>query len=139
MDGSIASMAFLNEALPQGTPLSPLLSNPSYGRFRQIHDCFRLPESNAIHSLCQMTLPLQVVMISSMIRLLKRSHDSLEEGYPFIINDKKTHYGSTSGSNWNLGMILNKENEITVGHKNKRTKHMLFILSKWVLEEFRET
>ena len=39
---------------------------------------------------------------------------------PFTINASKTRYGSSAGRNWNLGVMLNKDNEITVGHKKKR-------------------
>ena len=40
-------------------------------------------------------------------------------GAPFSIKDEKTRYGSSSGRNWNLGVMLNKDNEITIGRKNK--------------------
>ena len=52
---------------------------------------------------------------------------------PFRIKPEKTRYGSSSGSNWNLGVLLNKDNEITIGHKKKRNfKAMLdsYIRSK---------
>lgn len=39
---------------------------------------------------------------------------------PFTLNTKKTRYGSSAGSNWNLGVMLNKDNEITIGHKRKQ-------------------
>lgn len=38
---------------------------------------------------------------------------------PFKIKTEKTRYGSRAGSNWNLGLMLNKDNEITIGYKNK--------------------
>lgn len=39
---------------------------------------------------------------------------------PFTINASKTRYGSSAGRNWNLGVMLNKDNQITVGYKKKR-------------------
>ena len=39
---------------------------------------------------------------------------------PFTLNESKSRYGSSAGSNWNLGVMLNKDNEITVGYKDKR-------------------
>ena len=39
---------------------------------------------------------------------------------PFSLNTQKTRYGSSSGKNWNLGVMLNKDNEITIGYKKKR-------------------
>ena len=44
----------------------------------------------------------------------------VEFSAPFTIKSQKTRYGSSAGSNWNLGVMLNKDNQITVGHKKKR-------------------
>jgi hypothetical protein len=38
-----------------------------------------------------------------------------------VIKAKKTRYGSIAGSNWNLGLMLNKDNNITVGYEKKKT------------------
>ena len=43
-----------------------------------------------------------------------------EFGAPFSINANKTRYGSSAGRNWNLGVMLNKDNQITVGYRRKR-------------------
>ena len=39
---------------------------------------------------------------------------------PFSIKPEKTRYGSSAGRNWNLGVMLNKDNQITIGHKRKK-------------------
>ena len=39
---------------------------------------------------------------------------------PFSIKTEKTRYGSAAGRNWNLGLMLNGNNEITIGHKRKK-------------------
>jgi len=44
----------------------------------------------------------------------------LEFNAPFTIKKEKTRYGSSAGRNWNLGLMLNKNNEITIGHKRKK-------------------
>ena len=45
---------------------------------------------------------------------------------PFILKKEKTRYGSSAGRNWNLGVMLNKDNQITIGHaKKKQFKAML--------------
>ena len=44
----------------------------------------------------------------------------LEFKAPFTIKLEKTRYGSAAGRNWNLGVMLNKDNQITVGHKRKK-------------------
>ena len=47
--------------------------------------------------------------------------DTLAEfNAPFSIKPEKTRYGSSAGRNWNLGLMLNKNNEITIGHKRKK-------------------
>ena len=65
---------------------------------------------------------------------------------PFSLNDKKTRFGSSAGSNWNLGLMLNKDNQITVGNKvKKRFKVKLYCFlndyingTPWNLEDVQE-
>jgi RNA-directed DNA polymerase len=45
---------------------------------------------------------------------------------PLKINPNKTRYGNIGGRNWNLGLMLNKNNKITVGYQRKhRMKNMV--------------
>jgi hypothetical protein len=50
-------------------------------------------------------------------------HDVVEEAAriiaPFQLKHEKTRYGSSAGRNWNLGLMLNKDNNITIGRKKK--------------------
>lgn len=39
---------------------------------------------------------------------------------PFTLSNHKTRYGSFNGRNWNLGLMINNKNEITVGHQKKK-------------------
>ena len=55
-----------------------------------------------------------------------------EFGAPFTLNKEKTRYGSSAGQNWNLGVMLNKDNNITIGHKAK--KRFQAMLSNYVLD-----
>ena len=43
-----------------------------------------------------------------------------EEEYPFTLNKDKIRFGSSAGRNWNLGIMYNKDNTLTIGHKKKR-------------------
>ena len=52
---------------------------------------------------------------------------------PYTFKEEKTRYGSRSGSNWNLGVMLNKDNNITVGHKKK--KYFRAILTNYILDK----
>ncbi len=50
-------------------------------------------------------------------------------GAPFTFSNKKIRYGSSAGRNWNLGLMLNQDNNITVGYKRKKhLKTALFAL-----------
>lgn len=51
---------------------------------------------------------------------------------PFHVNEAKTRYGSRKGSNWNLGVMLNKDNNITVGHMKK--KHFKAALCNFICD-----
>ena len=64
--------------------------------------------------------------------------------FPFSLNESKTHYGNRhSSKNWTLGLMWNKDNEITVGWRNiKNFKAMCcnYIMAnkagnKWDLED----
>lgn len=116
-------LAFLNGGLPQGTPLSPLITN-----VMMIPVDYKL--ANAFCDFDKQrfvyTRYADDFIISSKVdfdvhRVEKLVVDTLHEfGAPFTINESKTRYGSSAGRNWNLGVMLNKDNEITVGHKKKR-------------------
>jgi hypothetical protein len=116
-------LAFLNGGLPQGTPLSPLITN-----VMMIPVDYKL--ANAFRDFDKQrfiyTRYADDFIISSKVdfdvhRVEKLVVDTLHEfGAPLTINESKTRYGSSAGRNWNLGVMLNKDNEITVGHKKKR-------------------
>lgn len=116
-------LAFLDGGLPQGTPISPLITN-----MMMIPVDFRLTKALRNHEKQQFvyTRYADDFIISSkydfdVYKIEKLVVDVLKDfGAPFSINASKTRYGSSAGRNWNLGVMLNKDNEITVGHKNKR-------------------
>lgn len=116
-------LAFLNGGLPQGTPISPLITN-----IMMIPIDYKL--SNGFRNFDRQrfvyTRYADDFIISSRYdfdihKVEKFVRDILVEfNAPFSLNEKKTRYGSSAGSNWNLGVMLNKDNEITIGHKKKR-------------------
>lgn len=116
-------LAFLNGGLPQGTPISPIITN-----IMMIPIDFKLSKAfrdfNKQHFVN--TRYADDFIISSKYNFDVKSVEQLivdtlaEFNAPFSINKKKTRYGSSAGSNWNLGIMLNKDNEMTVGYKNKR-------------------
>lgn len=116
-------LAFLDGGLPQGTPISPLITN-----VMMIPVDFRL--SKALRNFEKQrfiyTRYADDFIISSKYDFDVHDVEALviktleDFGAPFTINEAKTRYGSSAGRNWNLGVMLNKDNEITVGNKKKR-------------------
>lgn len=144
-DGKVAletalELAFLDGGLPQGTPISPTITNimmipidfelnKSFRNLVVAESNHTTDGENCVDTTAQAFVYTRYAddfIISSkyhfdikkveenVVRVLNKYHA------PFSINTKKTRYGSSAGSNWNLGVMLNKDNEITVGHKNKK-------------------
>lgn len=123
------SLCFLNGGLPQGTPTSPMLTN-----------AMMIPIDHAISKICHEYAPhlcytryADDILISSQYSFMwsdvqGRLISTLESfGAPFSLHPEKTRYGSSAGRNWNLGVMLNAENKITIGHEKKKVfKAMVF-------------
>lgn len=117
------SLATKNGVLPQGTPISPLITNVMMIPFDyELSKRLRNFEKNSY----VVTRYADDFDISSKYdfdyhkieELVKEILNSFNA--PFKLNEKKTHYCSSSGKNYMLGLLLNKDNEITVGHKAKK-------------------
>ena len=116
-------LAILDGGLPQGTPISPLITN-----IMMIPVDYKL--SNTLRDYERQrfvyTRYADDFQISSRYDFSYRDVEQLiistlaEFNAPFTINRQKTRYGSAAGSNWNLGVMLNKDNKITVGYQKKR-------------------
>lgn len=113
---NIIKSACYNGHLPQGTPLSPLLTNlimipidymitnrlQNYTYTRYADDMLiTSPESFSF---------------TTIINVIK----NILQDTPLTIKEEKTRYGSNNGRNWNLGIMYNKENNLTIGHKKKQ-------------------
>ena len=120
-------LAFLDGGLPQGTPLSPMLTNIVMIPIDfQLARTFRDFRCNDKQVRCVYTRYADDILISSkfdfdfrkvedMIRAVLKYYNA-----PFVMKPEKTRYGSSSGSNWNLGVMLNKDNKITIGYRKKK-------------------
>lgn len=123
-------LAFLDGGLPQGTPISPLITN-----IMMIPIDYKLSQKlkNFQKNTFIYTRYADDFIVSSKYdfkcneveKLIKDTLSSFKA--PFTINSKKTRYGSSSGKNYNLGVLLNGENKITIGRsKKKQFESMLF-------------
>ncbi len=139
------SLCFLNGGLPQGTPISPTITNvmmipidhaiSKAMREHTPHICYtRYADDMQLSS--DLSFKWDEVQ-AQIIEILSKFNA------PFSLNTEKTRYGSSAGRNWNLGVMLNKDNQITIGHEKKKSfKAMLFSFLKdykngirWSVEE----
>lgn len=119
----VLSLCFLNGGLPQGTPISPFLTN-----LIMIPIDYEI--SNNIDSRFNdhfvYTRYADDIIISSVKKFDWKAVESfvIDEcgkfNAPFQLNKSKTRFGSRAGHNFNLGLVTNKDNEITVGWREKK-------------------
>lgn len=114
--------AFLDDVLPQGTPLSPTLTNICMTPLDyKIQHTMWDKKSHFVY-----TRYADDMIISSPYKFDYRDIESAIEsiltafGAPFRIKTEKTRFGSSAGRNWNLGIMLNKDNRMTIGHKQNQ-------------------
>lgn len=117
------SLCMLNGGLPQGTPISPLITNIMMipvdfklaNGLRDFNNQRYIYTRYADDFLVSSKYDFKFKEIEQFIVDTLASFDA-----PFTIKAEKTRYGSSAGSNWNLGVMLNKDNNITVGYEKKR-------------------
>lgn len=115
-------LAFLDGGLPQGTPISPLITNVMMIPIdHKLMKAFREHDNNFVYTryaddiIVSSKHDFDVHEVEEIVMGVLREFDA-----PFELNERKTRYGSSSGANWNLGVMLNKDNVITVGRKKKK-------------------
>lgn len=137
-------LAFLDGGLPQGTPISPIITNIMMipidfklcNSFRNFEFTDRLGE--CAKNYCVYTRYADDFLVSSrydfnFLEAQQKIIDVLKMfNAPFTIKKEKTRYGSSAGANWNLGVMLNKDNKITVGHKKKR--RLFAMVSSYIMD-----
>lgn len=121
-------LAFLNGGLPQGTPISPLITNiimiPIDFRLKKAlrdfdgkyHVYTRYADDFIISSRYDFNFRNVEKLIADTI---------IDSGAKFRLKPEKTRYGSTAGRNFNLGLMVTSENRITIGNAKKRQIEML--------------
>lgn len=119
-------LCFLDGGLPQGTPMSPMLTNICC-----IPIDFALARYAREYTIDGKHCPLVFTRYADdkqfscvynfnwkeVVSAIEKIYEDF--GAPLRINPEKTRYGSKSGRNWMLGVMINKDNQITVGWKRK--------------------
>lgn len=119
---NLIHMCCLNGELPQGSPASPLLSNIIFTEYD-----YKITETLKINSTAGQyftyTRYADDILISARKTFNWTEYQNTIQtilGEEFKLKTEKTRYGSSAGRNWNLGLMLNKDNKITTGHVNKQ-------------------
>ena len=117
------SLCFLNGGLPQGTPISPFITNVMMIPLdHKLSNSLRNFDSRRfVYTRYADDLLISCKIDFDKNKVEKFVIDTLAEFHaPFSIKQEKTRYGSSAGRNWNLGLMLNSNNQITIGHKRKK-------------------
>lgn len=109
-----------NGEMPQGSPLSPFLTNwimipvdfRIFNKLSSRHMIYTRYADDIIVS-AQEKFPWMNVV--ALIRDVLKEFDA-----PYTLKDEKTRFGSVKGNNWNLGLMCNGNYDITVGYRNKK-------------------
>lgn len=124
---NLVKLGILNGSLPQGTPLSPVLTNLvmveyDYKINKMLYALTK--DTELMKQKYVYTRYADDIIISARnkfdYRIILKALNKLFKDTPLKINKEKTRFGSNSGRNWNLGVMCNKEDNITVGYKRKQ-------------------
>lgn len=117
------NVAFMDGGLPQGTVLSPLLTNIMMIPIDyELSKLFKnLDGEHFVYTRYADDFYISCRYDFDYKNVLNRMKCILEKyDAPFTFKPEKTRYGSSAGSNWMLGVMLNKDNNITIGHRRKK-------------------
>ena len=112
----ILHMATLNYVLPQGSPLSPWLTNQI-----MLPIDFELTKYCETHAITYTRYADDMIFSANFNpkRAILGALSVLLENTPLRINEEKTKNTTINGRNWNLGLLINQDNKISVGYKKK--------------------
>ncbi len=113
-------LCMLDRGLPQGTPISPTLTNIICIPID--HALFnRMAEKRIVYTRYADDMEFSCIQAFNQDDIIKVINNVLKEfKAPWSIKKEKTHYGNRAGKNWCLGLMLNKDNNITIGHGRKK-------------------
>lgn len=112
----ILHMASLRGALPQGSPLSPWLTNQI-----MLPIDFELTKYCEEHAITYTRYADDMIFSANFNpkRSVLTQLNELLCNTPLRINEEKTKSTTINGRNWNLGLMVNQDNKLSVGYKKK--------------------
>jgi hypothetical protein len=127
------SLCFFKGGLPQGSPISPMLTNlmmipidHAISKAMREHTPHILYTRYADDSILTSRDGFEWKAVRDEISKILRDFEA-----PFVIKEEKTRYGSIAGSNWNLGLMSNKDYQLSIGHERKKLlKTILYCFGK---------
>ena len=138
-------LAFLDGVLPQGTPISPLITNiimipMDYVMANGLRNFrWKNRDGEDRENKCVYTRYADDIIVSSDYifnhKKVESYINSVLDSFnaPFALNEKKTRFGSRAGHNYALGVCVNNENKITIGYKKK--KNLLAMVSSYAKDK----
>jgi hypothetical protein len=116
----LLDIALYNGSLPQGSPLSPLLSNMVLTPF-DFHMHYSIKHFNGVYTRYadDILISLPEKKELSFIENIINNHLRIHVSKDLKLKSEKSRCGSIAGANWNLGLMLNKDRNITLGHAKK--------------------
>ena len=111
---------FLNGTLPQGAPSSPAFTNLIMIPIDHEITC-QMRKMGLVYTRYADDMLIsgkQTIDVASVIDSIEKIFEYFDAPYKF--NARKIRYGSIAGRNFNLGLMLNKDNNITIGHEKKK-------------------
>ena len=110
----------LKDELPQGTNMSPMLTNTLMMDFDSKFSAF-CKNNNLVYTRYADDMLISSKDKFNFMYVQNVAINMLKElDYNFTIKKEKTRFGSINGANWNLGLMLNNQHEITIGYKKKK-------------------
>lgn len=127
---NMVDYALLKDSLPQGTPLSPTLTNVLMMPIdTDITNALRdFDRKNFKYTRYADDITISCRQKFNPQKIIREINKILKKwNTPFKLNTAKIKFGSSAGKNYHLGTIINKDNELKLGHKkNQRLRAAIF-------------
>ena len=124
---TLAEYATLDGGLPQGTPLSPIITNSimipiDYKINKLLNELVEggiLPKQRYIYTRYADDIIISAKTEFNYELLINYIEDRIFKDTPLKFNKTKTRFATSSGRNWNLGVMCNRNNQTTIGYRKK--------------------